>query len=420
MLMPGYYLWTIGCQMNQAESDRLGRLFELWGYSLADKAEDAELILVNSCVVREHAENKVVNRLHLLRSLKNKNPKLKIALTGCLVGQDISLIKKKFPFVDYIFGPGSMPDWREIPEGFILPLRPPVSANVTIMQGCNNFCTYCVVPYRRGREKSRSIAEIGCEVAELVRRGSREVVLLGQNVDSYGHDLPEKPCLADLLSALHDIPGLLRIRFLTSHPKDISQKLIDAMAHLPKVCRSLSLPVQSGDDTILAAMRRGYTNQQYRELVERIKTAMPDISLQTDLIVGFPSENEEQFNQSYKLMADIGYDAIHVAAYSPRPQTVAARDMADDVPVIEKKRRLKLIEDLQKETVGKANAALMDTFAEVLVEGLQKNKWQGRTLGGKLVFLESDLPLEGCLVKVKIFKTSPWSLQAKLVNILES
>ncbi|PKH44640.1 tRNA (N6-isopentenyl adenosine(37)-C2)-methylthiotransferase MiaB, partial [Dehalococcoides mccartyi] len=226
-----------------------------------------------------------------------------------------------------------------IPEGFILPLRPPVSANVTIMQGCNNFCTYCVVPYRRGREKSRSIAEIGCEVAELVRRGSREVVLLGQNVDSYGHDLPEKPCLADLLSALHDIPGLLRIRFLTSHPKDISQKLIDAMAHLPKVCRSLSLPVQSGDDTILAAMRRGYTNQQYRELVERIKTAMPDISLQTDLIVGFPSENEEQFNQSYKLMADIGYDAIHVAAYSPRPQTVAARDMADDVPVIEKKRR---------------------------------------------------------------------------------
>ncbi|MDP4279000.1 MAG: tRNA (N6-isopentenyl adenosine(37)-C2)-methylthiotransferase MiaB [Dehalococcoides mccartyi] len=418
--MPGYYLWTIGCQMNQAESERLGRLFELWGYSLADKAEDAELVLVNSCVVREHAENKVINRLHILRKLKDKNPRLKIALTGCLVGQDIASVRKKFTFVDYIFQPGALPDWGEIPEGFILPLKPPVSVSITIMQGCDNFCTYCIVPYRRGREKSRSISEICCEAAELVRRGSREVVLLGQNVDSYGHDLPEKPCLADLLYALSDIPGLLRIRFLTSHPKDISQKLIDAMASLPKVCHSLSLPVQAGADTILAAMRRGYTSEQYRELVGRLKTAMPDISLQTDLIVGFPSETAEQFDQSYKLMSDIGYDAIHVAAYSPRPQTAAARDMADDVPVAEKKRRLKLIEDLQKETVSKANSALVDTFAEVLVEGRQKNKWQGRTLGGKLVFLESDLPLEGCLVEVKIFKASPWSLQAKLVKILES
>ncbi|MET0059984.1 tRNA (N6-isopentenyl adenosine(37)-C2)-methylthiotransferase MiaB [Dehalococcoides mccartyi] len=418
--MPGYYLWTIGCQMNQAESERLGRLFELWGYSLADKAEDAELVLVNSCVVREHAENKVINRLHILRKLKDKNPRLKIALTGCLVGQDIASVRKKFPFVDYIFQPGALPDWGEIPEGFILPLKPPVSSSITIMQGCDNFCTYCIVPYRRGREKSRSISEICCEAAELVRRGSREVVLLGQNVDSYGHDLPEKPCLADLLYALSDIPGLLRIRFLTSHPKDISQKLIDAMASLPKVCHSLSLPVQAGADTILAAMRRGYTSEQYRELVGRLKTAMPDISLQTDLIVGFPSETAEQFDQSYKLMSDIGYDAIHVAAYSPRPQTAAARDMADDVPVAEKKRRLKLIEDLQKETVSKANSALVDTFAEVLVEGRQKNKWQGRTLGGKLVFLESDLPLEGCLINVKIFKASPWSLQAKLVKILES
>ncbi|AQU03836.1 tRNA (N6-isopentenyl adenosine(37)-C2)-methylthiotransferase MiaB [Dehalococcoides mccartyi] len=418
--MPGYYLWTIGCQMNQAESERLGRLFELWGYSLADKAEDAELVLVNSCVVREHAENKVINRLHILRKLKDKNPRLKIALTGCLVGQDIAFVRKKFPFVDYIFQPGALPDWGEIPEGFILPLKPPVSASITIMQGCDNFCTYCIVPYRRGREKSRSISEICCEAAELVRRGSREVVLLGQNVDSYGHDLPEKPCLADLLYALSDIPGLFRIRFLTSHPKDISQKLIDAMASLPKVCHSLSLPVQAGADTILAAMRRGYTSEQYRELVGRLKTAMPDISLQTDLIVGFPSETAEQFDQSYKLMSDIGYDAIHVAAYSPRPQTAAARDMADDVPLAEKKRRLKLIEDLQKETVSKANSALVDTFAEVLVEGRQKNKWQGRTLGGKLVFLESDLPLEGCLVEVKIFKASPWSLQAKLVKILES
>ncbi|MET0060598.1 radical SAM protein, partial [Dehalococcoides mccartyi] len=281
--MPGYYLWTIGCQMNQAESERLGRLFELWGYSLADKAEDAELVLVNSCVVREHAENKVINRLHILRKLKDKNPRLKIALTGCLVGQDIASVRKKFTFVDYIFQPGALPDWGEIPEGFILPLKPPVSVSITIMQGCDNFCTYCIVPYRRGREKSRSISEICCEAAELVRRGSREVVLLGQNVDSYGHDLPEKPCLADLLYALSDIPGLLRIRFLTSHPKDISQKLIDAMASLPKVCHSLSLPVQAGADTILAAMRRGYTSEQYRELVGRLKTAMPDISLQTDL-----------------------------------------------------------------------------------------------------------------------------------------
>ncbi len=228
----------------------------------------------------------------------------------------------------------------------MLPRKPQVATYVPIMQGCNNFCSYCIVPYRRGRERSRPMEEIICEVKNLVRRGVKEVTLLGQNVDSYGHDLPGNPDLADLLYQLNPLDGLLRIRFLTNHPKDMKSKLIDAVAKLDKVCEQINLPVQAGDDEILKAMRRGYTVEHYRQLIAEIRTNIPDISLSTDVIVGFPGETEAQFQNTYNLLSEIRFDMVHVAAYSPRPGTLAAREMEDNVPPEIKKERLDKIEQL--------------------------------------------------------------------------
>jgi tRNA-2-methylthio-N6-dimethylallyladenosine synthase len=295
-----------------------------------------------------------------------------------------------------------------------LPARPSPCVFVPIMQGCNNFCAYCIVPYRRGRERSRPIAEIVCEVKELMRRGAREVTLLGQNVDSYGHDLLEKPDLADLLTELNGIDGLWRIRFLTNHPKDMSRRLIDAIASLDKVCEQLSLPVQAGSNEILRAMRRGYTVEQYRELISLIRAKVPDIALSTDVIVGFPSETKEQFQETVRLLSEVKFDTVHVAAYSPRPGTIAAREMKDNVPQKEKKERLEIIEHLQEKIVAEINARLLSETVEILVEGKVKNKWQGRTRSAKLVFYSDSGDWLGKLARVKVTKTSPWSLQGEL------
>ena len=225
-----------------------------------------------------------------------------------------------------------------------------------IIQGCNNFCAYCVVPYRRGREKSRPLSEIICEVKELVQRGTKEVTLLGQNVDSYGHDLPEKPELADLLTELNGIDGLYRIRFLTNHPKDMSRRLIKTVAHLEKVCKNITLPAQAGSNEILKAMRRGYTIEDYKRLVNEIRREIPDVGLVSDIIVGFPSETEAQFQQTVDLLTELRFDTVHLAAYSPRPGTIAARELTDDVPQDEKKRRLVILEKLQENIVTEINA----------------------------------------------------------------
>jgi tRNA-2-methylthio-N6-dimethylallyladenosine synthase len=286
---------------------------------------------------------------------------------------------------------------------------------IPIIYGCDNFCSYCIVPFRRGREVSRPLPEIVCEVENWTRRGVREVTLLGQNVDSYGHDLPDRPDLADLLSALHHIPGLWRIRFLTSHPKDISDKLIAAMSSLSKVCESINLPVQSGDDAILRAMGRGYTVDEYLKLVDKIRERVPGVSVTTDLIVGFPGEMEAQFHRSFALLQEIRFDLVHVAAYSPRPGTRAAR-MPDDVPSEEKKRRLALVEELQTAIATEINSRLSGHEVEVLVERRAKGKWTGRTRTDKIVFFQDEGDWAGRLVPVEITRTSPWSLQGELVQ----
>jgi len=415
--MPHYYIWTIGCQMNKAESERIGSHLEQLGYRPAAAAEEADIIVLNSCVVRQSAENKVINKVKSLQALKKARPEATLAVTGCLVNSDIAPLWKNFPHVDHFFKPGEHLPWLNAPEpDRALPRHPSPTAYVPIIQGCNNFCTYCIVPYRRGREKSRTVDEIACEVRELVRRGVKKVTLLGQNVDSYGHDLPEKADLADLLAELNDIAGLARIRFLTNHPKDMSQKLIDAVASLDKVCEHISLPVQSGSDDILAVMRRGYTSAQYRELVEKIRSRVPGVALSTDVIVGFPSETEAQFQQTFDLLSDLKFDAVHVAAYSPRPGTLAARELEDSVPREVKKERLNAIERLQEKTLTELNEALRGQAVEVLVEGKVKGKWQGRTRTDKIVFFSHNHNYVGRLVTVKIEKTGPWSLQGRVNN----
>jgi tRNA-2-methylthio-N6-dimethylallyladenosine synthase len=300
----------------------------------------------------------------------------------------------------------------------------PVSAGVPISYGCDHLCTYCIVRLRRGPEVSRSLDEIVAEVRDLTRRGVREVTLLGQNVDSYGRDLPHletggrdgglPPDLATLLEAVHEIDGLERIRFLTSHPADMSQRLIDVAARLDKVCEHMEVPVQSGDDAVLRRMGRGYTVDYYRGLVARIRQAMPGVGLATDVIVGFPGETEAQYQATYRLLDELRFDVVHVAAYSPRAGTPAGR-LPDDVPPGEKECRRKAVDELQERIVGEINAQLLGQTVEVLVEERHRGKWRGRTRTNKLVFFDVDEgDWIGQLVQVRITKTGSWSMQGEV------
>jgi len=401
--------------MNKAESERLGSYLERLGYQPTPTAEEADLVVLNSCVVRQSAENRVINKLNSLKSLKRSRPGVTLAVTGCLVDSEVDQLKNNFPYVDYFSKPGDCPQWLGKAElAQVLPQHPAPSTFVPIIQGCNNFCSYCIVPYRRGRERSRPVKEITGEVKELVHRGVKEVTLLGQNVDSYGHDLPDKPDLADLLTELNTIDGLARIRFLTNHPKDMSTKLIEAIVYLDKVCEQISLPAQSGDNDILKAMRRGYTIEQYRQLIAQIRSKIPGVALSTDVIVGFPSESNQQFQQTVNLLSELKFDTVHVAVYSPRPETIASRQFEDNIPLAEKRERLHIIEQLQESIAAEINAHLLDKTVEVLVEGKKKGKWQSRTRSGKLVFFNNNNDCLGQLMKIRIEKTSPWSLQGKI------
>jgi len=424
--MAKYYIWTIGCQMNKADSEYVARFLEQVGYSPAASLDEADFILLNSCVVRQSAETKVLNKINSLKGLKRKSSDLTIALTGCLVDSQVDELKSRFSHIDLIFRPQewkALTQWSE-KQGLIcsdkedIPLyqNTAVTGYIPIIQGCNCFCSYCIVPYRRGREKSRPLEEILYRAQSLVRQGVREITLLGQTVDSYGHDLPSQPDLADLLGELNKIKHLWRIRFLTNHPKDMSRKLIETVVNLEKVCEHINLPAQAGDNEILRAMGRGYTVEQYKTLVQEIRSIVPGIALSTDVIVGFPGETAQQFENTMALLREIRFDKVHIASYSPREGTVAARDFIDDVPQGEKRRRQTLAESLQESIATELNTGFMGQTVEVLVEGEKKGKGQGRTRQDKLVFFFTRSDLRGQLVKVKIDKTSPWALQGKLEN----
>ena len=418
--MSGYFIWTIGCQMNKAESQRLAGCLDAAGYHQVGSPHEADLVVLNTCVVRQSAEDRVRGMLGQLKGLKRERPNTRILVTGCFVDSHIEGLKRRFPHVDFFFKPGAYPDfltWAE-EQGIPAINRPGLASSpcafIPVIQGCNNFCSFCIVPYRRGREVSRPLEEVVGEAEQMARQGVREITLLGQNVDSYGHDLPGKPDLADLLYRLDGIPGLLRIRFLTNHPKDVTPRLLEAVASLDRVCKYLELPLQSGDDDILRAMRRGYTAAHYRELIHAVRELLPQAALSTDVIVGFPGETEEQFEHTFSLLKEVRFDVIHIAAYSPRSGTIATREYEDDVPPGVKKERLRKVEGLHASIAAEINSGYVGKEVEVLVEGARKGKWYGRSEGNKLVFFPaSGAELSAQLVKVHIEKSSPWALQGR-------
>jgi len=444
-----YHIWTIGCQMNVADSNHVAAHLDRLGYEPVDRPEDADVIVLNTCVVRQSAENKVIGKLGSLKPLKKKQPDKVIALMGCFVGiKPNPALQERFPWVD-VFMPPSEPaplvnlltqdtlnaDARAADQQATqarwdlqdtlttqslrhLSLRGeiPVAAYVPVVYGCSFACTYCIIPYRRGKERSRPLEEIVAEVKDLVAQGVREVTLLGQIVDRYGYDWGGQPDLADLLRAIHDIDGLWRIRFLTSHPNFLSDRVLDAIADLPKVMPHIEVPIQAGDDEVLARMRRGYTVADYYQLVEKIRQRVPDAAIHTDIIVGFPGETEEQFLGTYRVLEELRLDKAHLARYSPRPGTVSARFMEDDVPEEEKRRRHRLLEELQERIQREKNQALVGERVTVLVEGQRKGKWEGRTPQNKIVFIEHPENLRGRLVEVEIVWAGPYSLQGRYVR----
>ena len=413
--------------MNQADSQRLASALEQLGLHSVDRPHDADVIVLNSCVVRQSAEDKVVGNLTSMKPLKTQRPDRVLALMGCKVGAKTGDLAKQFPYVDVFMRPQQYGplldlvgqhlgvDWEGC-IGSLAATHPDVTCYVPIIHGCDLMCSFCIIPYRRGRQVSRPLGEVVQEVELLVGRGVKEVTVLGQTVDAYGHDLPEQPDLADLLARLNDITGLQRIRFLTSHPSYMSERIIQAVADLPKVCEHINLPVQSGDDQVLEQMRRPYSQGQYRELVYQIRETIPGVSLSTDMIVGFPGETEVQYQHSLALISDLRFDKVHTAAYSPRPGTIAFRNMEDDVPQPEKARRLKELDLVQENILREKNDTLIGQQVEVLIEGRKKGKWQGRTRTDKLVFVPESGDGMGSLVDVLIEKASPWSLQGSVAT----
>ncbi len=443
-----YYIWTVGCQMNEADSERIARALQDRGLVEASSAEQADVVVLNTCSVRQAAEDKALGKVGSLRPLKLARPDLIIGFGGCMVAPDtVDTLRRKLPYVDVFFPPAEPKDLLDLvdermsdrdptldpdvsSDGCLAPTvtasdgsvvnttRPfPVARWLPIMSGCNRRCTYCIVPFRRGREVSRPIPELVAETRRLVAEGAREVTLLGQIVDRYGRDLrPERPDLADLLSALSEIEGLVRIRFLTSHPRDFTDRILDAVATLPKVCEHINIPVQAGDDAVLKAMWRGYTVDVYRRIVARIRERVPGCSIATDIIVGFPGESEEQFQHTLDLIEEIRFDVVHVAMYSPRPGTLAADTMRDTVSRQEKKERLHRVEEIQERISRDINEALVGTSQEILVEDQEHGKWKGRTRTNKLVFFEDPANWLGRLAIVQIDRASAWSLQGRVVG----
>jgi len=437
--------------MNVADSQRVSSALECLGLSLSRTAEEADVIVLNTCVVRQSAENKAYGRLFSLKPLKESKPGLVINLMGCMVGvKGHEHLQKRFPFVD-VFSPPSDPGpliayltqdethQMEIEAtsnrfalmdgdlGIESPLLLPaaerdrlVSAYVPVVLGCSHACTFCIIPYRRGIERSRPAESILAEVRALAAQGVHEVTFLGQIVDRYGMDIPDGPNLAGLLRKAHDIEGLERIRFLTSHPNWMTDELLDVVAELPKVMPHIEVPVQAGDDQVLANMRRGYTADDYRRLVEKIRnrlnTGFPGVSIATDIIVGFPGETSDQFQHTYDLLEELQLDVAHLARYSSRPGTVADRRFTDDVPEDEKMQRFRLLEAQQERIASSIDQRYLGKTVDVLFEEKVKGRWKGRTATNKLVFLETGEDLTGRVLSVRIKWAGPWSMQGEAVS----
>lgn len=436
--------------MNVHDSEKIAGIFSESGYDGADDSKDADVIVLNTCSIREKAEQKFFSELGRLKKVKKHNPDLKVAVAGCIAQQKGREIFKKYPYVDFVFGPSnidSVQDWirngtskpesgthdrstdngqrstavHENPEYHtkILPMKRAgrVKAWVSIMYGCNNFCAYCVVPYTRGRERSRPPEDIYSEIAALAERGFVEVTLLGQNVNSYGKNVDENIDFPDLLTRIHDIEKIRRIRFVTSHPRDFSEKLMYAMRDLPKVCRHLHLPLQSGSDRILKLMNRGYTYNEYKKKIDMLKKSIPDVAITTDIIAGFPGETDSDFACTIKALSEIEYDGIFAFKYSRRPDTKAL-ELPDHIDEEIKSRRLSEVLGLQESVTYKKNKTLEGEVLEILVEGRSESdpeKLTGRTGTNKIVNFSGEHKDIGSIIQVKILRARMHSLDGEKI-----
>ena len=440
--MKKLYIQTYGCQMNQHDSERIAHVMRRMNYLATDRADTADLIILNTCSVRDKAEQKVYSALGRWKELKEQRDNLIIGVGGCMAQQEGEALLKRAPHLDLVFGTHNIHKLPELVNQIETARARPVEiafyrdpsymedaegrthvqgakAFVTIMQGCNKVCSFCVVPYVRGREVSRSSAMILAEIESLVRQGVKEVMLLGQNVNSYGKTSPGELSFAELLSRVNTVEGLARIRFTTSHPQDLSPELINAFASLDKLCEHLHLPVQSGSDSVLSRMRRGYSRGEYLQRILQLKTRCPQVALSTDIIVGFPGETEEEFGQTLEMLEEVEYDEIYAFMYSPRPQTVSAKLFDDDIADAIKKDRLKRVQALQQGISLRKNREKIGGIEEVLVDGRSKLKTaqiMGRTRANRIVNLKGPETLLGTLISVGITGATAKSLLGEMVS----
>jgi len=441
-----FHIWTLGCQMNQADSLKLAAGLEKMGYRAVDDDADANLVVINTCSVRQHAEDRAYSRMGMLNKRRRQGEQVAIAVMGCMVGPKTDELEKRFPYVDAWARPqqfdpilelaSNARDTSEGELGNLIPLavvrgegmartyaKPTgPTAYVPVIHGCDKFCTYCIVPLRRGREASRDVDDILDEVRFLAAHGVREVTLLGQTVEAYGHDLPalpdgSRPDLATLFEGIDAIEGIQRVRFLTSYPKDMTDHIVESVASQPKVCEYFNIPVQSGSDSMLERMRRGYTVAEFEERVAKIRSLMPDAAIVTDVIVGCPGETEAEFRETLDLLERIQFDTVHVAAYSPRPGTFAYRQMADDVPAEVKKARLQAVEAVHGASSERINRVLLNQTVEVLVEQVEDGRASGRTRRGQIVHFNCD-GAPGDLVDVTVSQVTSWSAQGHVADEL--
>jgi len=433
MSAPTYHTITFGCQMNRADSERMAGILESLGYVYSEDADRADLVLYNTCTIRDNAEQKVYSYLGRQAIRKRHNPHVKLVVAGCVAQQEGEKLLRRIPELDLVMGPqyvnqlGDLlaqveagqqvvaTEAREIPEDITKPRREStLSAWVNVIYGCNERCTYCIVPLVRGLEQSRPPAAIYREVQGLAEAGYKEITLLGQNIDAYGRDLDPKVNLAYLLRYIHDIEGIERIRFATSHPRYFTEELIAACAELPKVCEHFHIPFQSGNDEILKKMRRGYTQERYRQMVELIRRYMPRAALSADAIVAFPGETEAQFQDTLTLVADLGFELVNTAIYSPRPGTAAAAWVEERIGEDVAGERLQRLNHQVVQTAAQQSQTYLDTIQEILVEAANPkhpDQVMGRTRTNKQVFIPGSLEdLGGELVQVKITAARAFSL----------
>ena len=422
------YLLVYGCQMNQSDAERMMGQLRTIGYERTESMEEADLILINTCCVRETAEDRVYGKIGEIKRLKRERPELIFGITGCMAQKEGDALIKRAPHIDFVLGTNKVQAERghvvdvqlgetELPDDVPVARAGSLSAWVPIMYGCNNFCTYCIVPYVRGRERSRLPEDIVREVEEAVKNGYEEVTLLGQNVNSYGKD-HKLADFADLLKMVDEVPGIRRVRFMTSHPKDLSDKVIAAIRDGEHLCEHIHLPVQYGSNRILKAMNRVYTVESYRDLVRRIRAAIPEVSLTTDLIVGFPGETDEDFQQMLDFLREIRYDSAYTFIYSKRAGTPAAT-MENQVEESVKKERLSALMAVQNEISLAINEKLLGKTLEIMVEGPSKNDayvWMGRTRTNKIVLFAHAGEKPGDFIDVRITHPQTWVLKGERVS----